>query len=113
MINEYIIPEAPAWTTAAEIGYTPKTTFWSDFSIADAFGAEAVQDTYNRAFSEWKNDHIYLTELVLVLNHKCWQHAEERPELAQLYEKLYFDADEYALDNLKGQEKQYYLEVTD
>ena len=53
---------------AHEIGYTPQTTFWEDFSIADPFGLEAVQDTFNRAFEEWKSDHIYLTELVLVLN---------------------------------------------
>ena len=33
----------------AENGYTPKTTFWMDFSIADKFGAKAVRDTYNRA----------------------------------------------------------------
>lgn len=33
-------------------GYEPKTTFFSDFTIADAFGAKAVQDTFNRAFAE-------------------------------------------------------------
>ena len=31
------------------IGYEPKTTFWSDFSIADVFGVDSVKDTYNRA----------------------------------------------------------------
>ena len=35
------------------IGYEPKTTFWSDFSIADMFGVEGVKDTYNRAKDEW------------------------------------------------------------
>lgn len=29
-------------------------------------------DTYNSAFNEWKDNHIYLTELVMVLNWKCW-----------------------------------------
>lgn len=38
----------------AENGYTCKTTFWMDFSIADRFGAAAVKDTFNRAFAEWK-----------------------------------------------------------
>lgn len=33
------------------------TTFWSDFSIADAFGVNAVKDTYKRAFKEWKDDY--------------------------------------------------------
>ena len=107
------MPTLPAWTMAAEIGYKPKTTFWQDFSIADLYGVEAVQDTFNRAFSEWKTDHIYLTELVLVLNHKAWQHSEKRPELAELYSDLYYKADQYALDNLKGPEKNYYITTTD
>lgn len=52
-----------AWNIEAETGYKPKTTFWQDFSIADRFGADAVKDTFNRAFAEWKTDHVYLTEL--------------------------------------------------
>ena len=55
-----------------ENGYKFKTTFWSDFSIADRFGLDAVQDTFNRAFAEWKSNVIYLTELVLVLNWKIY-----------------------------------------
>ena len=31
-----------------------KTTFWEDFSIAERFGLSAIQDTFNRAFKEWK-----------------------------------------------------------
>ena len=37
------------------IGYEEKTTFWDDFSIADAFGMVAIKDTYRRAFNEWKS----------------------------------------------------------
>ena len=46
------------------------TTFWEDFSIADAFGIEAIKDTFKRAFEEWKTNYKYLTELVIVLNIK-------------------------------------------
>ena len=35
-------------------GYEVKTTFWEDFSIAERFGLSAIQDTFNRAFKEWK-----------------------------------------------------------
>lgn len=59
-----------------EMGYQCKTTFWQDFSIADKFGANAVRDTFNRAFEEWKGNAVYLTELVLILNHKIWYHHE-------------------------------------
>ena len=95
------------------IGYEEKTTFWSDFSIADAFGIKAIKDTFNRAFKEWKSDYIYLTELVMVLNHKIWQWYETNPEYGELYNDLWSKADEYALDNLKGDELSYFLHTTD
>jgi len=51
--------------------YEFKTTFWDDFSIADRFGENGIKDTYNRAFKHWKNDIVFITELVLVLNWKA------------------------------------------
>ena len=60
-----------------ENGNEVKTTFWEDFSIAERFGLSAIQDTFNRAFKEWKEDYEFLTELVLVLNHKIWQYHEK------------------------------------
>ena len=103
----------PRWNIAELNGYEPKTTFWQDFSIADAFGPDAVQDTFNRAFDEWKTDYIYLTELVLVLNHKIWQHYEKNEQLAKLYNDLWEKADNYACDHLKGDELTYFYNVTD
>ena len=41
------------WQIAKEIGYTPITTFWDDFSIAEKFGEQAIRDTAERAFEEW------------------------------------------------------------
>ena len=90
-----------------------KTTFWMDFSIADAFGKSAVQDTFDRAFEEWKHDYRYLTDLVMTLNHKIWQHYEKGSPLAELYNTLWEKADTYALDHLKGEEMSYFLHVTD
>jgi len=46
------------------IGYEPKTTFWSDFSIADMFGAEGVKDTYNRAKEDWQDNIEYMLNLL-------------------------------------------------
>lgn len=91
-----------------------ETTFWSDFSIADAFGERAVQDTYDRAFAEWKSDHMYLTELSMTLNHKIWQHWESgNSSMAELYDKLWREADAYAYSTLKGEELAFYFNVTD
>ena len=101
------------WAMAQEIGYKPKTTFWDDFSIADRFGINAIKDTYNRAFKEWKDNYIYLTELVMVLNHKIWQWYEKNDKFAELYNDLWKEADEYAVNNLKGKELDYFYSTTD
>ena len=55
----------------------------------------------------------YLTELVLVLNHKIWQYYETRPEFATLYNSLWEQADQYAVENLKDDELSYFYDVTD
>ena len=101
------------WNIEAMTGYKPITTFWDDFSIADKFGIVAIQDTYNRAFSEWKHDYKYLTELVMVLNHKIWQWHDAANRYAFLYNTLWQQADEYAVNNLSGEELSYFYKVTD
>lgn len=95
-------------------GYTLESTFWEDFSIADRFGLDAVKDTYKRCFSEWKDDCKMLTELVIVLNYKLWQHYEGKHDAyAELYNDLWAEADNYAMDNLQDEELQYFLRITD
>lgn len=99
--------------TLPNTDYELKTTFWADFSIADIFGTGSVTDTYERAFAEWKDNVIYLTELAMVLNHKCWQHYRNSEALSKLYETLYWKTDEYALGHLKGEDLQYYWRTMD
>ena len=94
-------------------GYETITTFWNDFDIADAFGAAAIRDTYNRAFNEWKSNYKYLTELVLILNWKIAQHYGHNNEYAELYNELWETADGYAVDNLTGDELAYFYRITD
>lgn len=97
-----------------EFNYNCITTFWQDFSIADHFGKCAVKDTYKRAMRDFKTDYKYLAELVIVLNHKCWQHYNKGLfELSSLYSDLYYKARNYALDNLKGEEYEYFYQITD
>ena len=94
-------------------GYETITTFWEDFSIADAFGESAIRDTYKRAFEEWKQNYKYLTELVMVLNWKIWQYHGKNEQIAQVYNKLWEQADLYACENLKGEEASYFFRTTD
>ena len=102
---------------AEELGYTPITTFWQDFSIADKFGPAAVRDTFNRAFAEWKGNYKYLTELILVLNHKIAYHysyEKDAPNvMANLYNELWEQADNYANLHLEGEEYAYFYATTD
>lgn len=104
---------AYVWNVEALTGYKPITTFWNDFSIAEHFGVEAVKDTYKRAFDEWKNNYKFLTELVMVLNHKIWQWHEENDEFARVYNALWEEADNYGGENLKGEELEYFYETLD
>lgn len=101
------------WTIEEETGYKPITTFYTDFSIADLFGLDAIKDTYNRAFSGWKTNYKYITELVMVLNHKCWAWYRRDIQKSELYGNLYYELDEWCLDNLKGDELDYYIQTTD
>ncbi len=97
----------------AELGYEVFTTFWDDFSIADSFGISAIRDTYKRAFEEWKWNYKYLTELVMVLNWKIWYWYKMDEKIAQCYNDLWLECDEYAYDNLKGEEFDYFIKTLD
>lgn len=104
------IPHNELWRAT---GYEAKTTFWEDFTIADAYGEAAVRDTYRRAFDEWHGNAVYVTELSMVLNHKIWQHAPNNRALAIVYDELWKLCDGWCMDNLKGEDLTYYYETTD
>ena len=92
-------------------GYKPITTFWADFGIAEMFKG-GIEDTYKRAFNEWKSDIKYLTELSMVLNWKCWWWSNRNRELALKYEDLWLKLHRWCLDNLKGDDLSYYCNTT-
>lgn len=101
------------WNIQEMTGYEPISTFYTDFSIADMFGVSAIKDTYKRAMEGWKNNYKMLTELVMVLNWKIWEHYERNEKYAELYNELWTKADIYAQDNLKGDELRYFYATTD
>ena len=114
----------PQWKITEITGHEPKTTFWLDFSIADKFGLEAIKDTYNRAFNEWQSDHIYMTELAMVVNWKCWEHynrlnnllepyCDNHGEICQWYKDTYYKLLDWADKNLKGDKLTYFYKTLD
>ena len=101
------------WTIEQQTGYKPITTIYMDLSIADKFGVGAVKDTFNKCFKEWKNNYKYLTELCLALNWKIWRWYQQNDELAKVYDELWREVDGWCADNLKGEELEYFYQVTD
>lgn len=89
------------------------TTFWNDFSIADAFGIDAIKNTFESAFESWKSDYRYLTNLVVTLNYKSWDWSEKDEDVSEVYVELFEKASGYAVENLKGRELDYYFNITD
>lgn len=107
------MPAITNWNITEMTGYEPKTTFWLDFSIAERFGYEAVKDTFVDAFNGWKSNIEYLTELVMVLNHKGWYWYGHNEAMARLYFKFWEEADIWAAENLKGEDAEYYYRILD
>lgn len=112
----------PAWPIEAETGYKPCTTFWQDFSIADLFvlnGMEpdAINDTHRRSWPQVREKALGiqgLTEYVMVLNWKMWQHHDAgNVRLQQIYTELWEETDGWAMDNLEGSDMEYYIHTTD
>lgn len=95
-------------------GYVEKTTFGTDFDLADILGIEAIRDTFERAFTKWKDNCEYFTELVLVLNHKYWQwhyirkQRMEAESYAEVYSNLFYKYYYYGIKHFKGDELSYY-----
>lgn len=95
-------------------GYIQKTTFFEDFSIADHYGVSAIKDTYRRAVAAWATDKVYMTELVMVLNWKCWVHYERgNHEFSKVYADLFEKARNKAFKTLKGEDLKYFIRTTD
>lgn len=90
------------------------TTLWEDFRIADAFGVDAVIDTYKRVFDEYKNDVKYMAELTLVLNHSSWIWEDKNPNLCDIYVKLFYTHNDWCWGHFTNEEDaDYYFRVTD
>lgn len=93
----------------------PESTFYADFSVADVYGEKAIQDTYNRSFAGWKSNVKMFAELTAMLNHKLWfWHDAGVEEYAQLYDKLWKEADEYGCNHFtKKEDATYWFSVLD
>lgn len=100
------------WNEIMEEHGLPSNTFWSDFQIAEAFGAAAVRETYNRT-KEWRRDTKMYTALVFALNYRSWYWSERNETMCKLYIELYEDAWYWGLDNFKNDDLSYFINTLD
>src|SRR5690554_1907436 len=104
------------WNIEKLTGYKPLTTMYQDFSIADNFGNQAIIDTYENLISLEGICHAnykYMTELVMVLNHKIWEHFEKDETKARVYDNLWRQAQEIVYETFNKEELLYYYNITD
>lgn len=104
----------------ANFGYEVLTTIDVDFEMAEIFAIseegrkKKIEDTYKKYLESFKSNYKYLTELVIFLNFKCWEHYEKgNNDLCILYSSLYHAASRYATRNLKDEEFEYFYKLTD
>lgn len=97
------------------------TTFYGDFVVALLFSVrdgdtKALDDTWSRAFNEWKGNIKYMVELTIVMNHLCWEtyytakgnekivYLNENPYLkvSKWFEDKYYLSKAYIFDSRSG-----------
>lgn len=94
-------------------GYKMQTTFISDFKIASAFGASAVQDTFDNAYECYRDNLVYATELAISMSIWSCHFYDINQELSLLYSDLYHKIDNWCMSHFKGKDLQFYINITD
>ena len=83
-------------------------------SVADAFGVDAIKDTFDSAMRSWSSDIKYLTELTMVMSWKCGIYFEEgNYEYNHLYHDLYYTVKDYVYDHFEDDDLDYFYSTTD
>ena len=102
------------WNIEEMCGYKPISTYYTDFGIAEWYGTDSIRETYDNAIENWGSDIKWVTEIVMVLNWKIWEHYHSgNEELARFYDGLWREAGEYVFNHFEGDDITYYLRTTD
>lgn len=95
-------------------GYTQRTTFWDDFTIAERNGIPSIEKTYRNAFNSYKTDVVFITELVLVLNWKMlYMDERHMTEKLVMYYKCWVELSNWCERHLEAGAYEYFILVTD
>ena len=94
-------------------GYTQRTTFWDDFTLAEKLGLSDIERTYRNAFNSWKTDVVFITELVLVLNWKMlYMDERHMTEKSAMYYKCWVALSNWGKRHLEAGASESVITVT-
>ena len=83
-----------------------KELIWSAFDAVEFEGVDAIKKFAEASFNKSKDMIEWLTMLVMVINHKSWDHYQKGNEgLQELYTDLYYEYYEKAINLLEKENR--------
>lgn len=101
------------WNPQETIGYEPKSTYYSDMSIAEPFGKKAILDTYKHAMKFHGKDVEMMAELAMIFSWKSLEHYEKNDALSALYSDLYYRHCDFVCNTFEPEAVQKFYEIID
>lgn len=116
-ILNYAASMQAAWSKGRmeEVNYESISTFYQDFTIAEFFKG-GLEDTFKRVCKHWIDNYEMFTELIIVLNHKIWEHYNKgNDELSRKYDSMWREAMSIFFEKYEENEEvmRYYYQITD
>lgn len=92
--------------------------FWGEFDTAELCGPNTIKGLAEAEFDRYKDDIEALTDLVMVINHKSWNHHDMGNDdmcslYADLYYKYYEQAIEYLEKECRDKDLTYFIRTLD
>lgn len=95
-----------------------REVFWKAFDDAEETGNATIIAIASIMYQRWRDDIHELTDLVMVINHKSWDHySKGNAAFQELYTDLYYEYYEKAINYLesKGRDEEltYFIRTLD
>ena len=92
--------------------------FWQAFTEAEEDGEATVVTIASILYQRWRDDIEELTDLVMIINHKSWDHYRNgNAKYQEVYTELYYKYYEKALDYLEKEGREddlrYFIRTLD
>lgn len=92
--------------------------FWQAFTEAEKDGEATIITIASIMYQRWRDDIEELTDLVMVINHKSWDHYRKgNAKYQEVYTELYYKYYEKALDYLEKEGREddlrYFIRTLD